>query len=236
VSLRAWSWGLLLGPIVFAAGPIAAVSCSQPANPDGGSDSGMDSAADSNAPGPCQNGTIQLVDCEPNDAGIVTERFTDEACDGLDTAESRMPVMHDDTQAPAVDAPTEGQTLPGAVPFTFQWHTTGFARARPAAMPRAFAWRDDLARWSQMIPEAQAHCAPFGGVAFAVTFTASNGQQLLRAETASRSYTPTTDAWMRLRAAVGTITMNVEVARFSDNVVTEGPYDQMTPRHFTIAP
>jgi len=39
-----------------------------------------------------------------------------------------------------------------------------------------------------------------------------------------------------LRGATGAITLTVEAARFADNAVTQGPYDQATPRRFTIAP
>jgi hypothetical protein len=219
-------------PVLFLGAPLASTSCTGGSNNDGGMDANADAGN-----GPCQNGTIQLIDCEPDEAGVVVERFTDEACDGLDTAEMRAPVMHDDSQAPAVDLPTEGQTVAGSAPFTFTWHDTGFTyRAMPAPATRMFTWRDDLTRWTRLLPAADAHCSPFGGLGYAITFSASNGQAILRAETASRSYTPTSDAWMRLRAAQGTITMNVEIARFANNIVTEGPVDDATPRHFSIGP
>lgn len=211
-----------LVPAIFVGGPLLSVSCSTPNNNDAGS-------------GPCQNGTIQLLECEPDDAGVQVEHFTDEACDGLDTAETRAAAMPSDSQAPAIDAPSEAQVVPGATPFTFTWHATGISMLRPAPATRLFTWRDDLIRWTTLVPVAEAHCPPFGGVAYAAIFKASNGQEILRAETGNRNYTPTADAWMRLRAAQGTITMLVEVARFSDNAVTEGPYVQATARHFTLA-
>jgi hypothetical protein len=142
--------------------------------------------------------------------------------------------MPDDTQAPAIDLPAEGAALPAAAAFTFTWHPTGLSLRRGTA-PRMYAWRDELVRWSALIPAADAHCPAFGGVGYAVIFSA-NGQQILRAETARTSYQPTPSAWMHLVAAPGTISMVVEVARFSDNTVTQGPYVDATPRHFTISP
>src|SRR5262249_54072703 len=122
-------------------------------------------------------------------------------------------------------------------PFTFTWHPTGLVhRWPPAPPPRVLTFRDELHRWTTLLPAAEAHCAAFGGVAFAVVFKASDGRVLLRAETSHRSYTPTADAWARLQAAQGTIGMTVEAARFSNNAVTEGPFDQTAPRHFTLAP
>lgn len=231
MSKRSYLLGLGLAPVVVFGGLVLAVSCTSP-NPaaDGGSDGGGGS-------GPCSDGTIQLLECEPDDAGAVEDPFTDEACQGLDTAETRSGVMHNDMQAPAIDAPTEGQAVPGAAPFHFTWHPTGLSRRAPVLRaPRAYTWRDELIRWSSLIPAAEAHCAPYGGVAFAVVFKNAAGQVVLRAETSHRDYTPTADAWTRLRAVSGTISMTVEAARFSNNAVTEGPFDQTTPRHFTITP
>jgi hypothetical protein len=216
-----------LVPSIVVGAPLLSASCTG----GNGADSGID------ASGPCQNGTIRLLDCEPNEAGVASELFTDEACDGLDTAEMRNGVMHSDMQAPGVDMPTEGQVLPSATPFTFVWHNNGLTLRAPAApATRAFTWRDDLVRWTTFLPSAAAHCAPFGGIGYAITFIASNNQLIFRVETANRRYTPTADDWTRLRAAIGTITMNVEAARFFNNAVTEGPFDEQTPRHFTIGP
>jgi hypothetical protein len=195
---------------------------------------------DAEQTGPCQDGTIQLLECEaPGDGAAAEDLFTDEACDGLDNAEQRSPgLLHDDTKAPGIDAPTEAQALSRATPFTFTWHPTGISIApvRRNHAPRRYTFRDEIARWSVLIPAAEAHCPPFAGVAYAIVFKNAQGTVLLRAETSHREYTPTTDAWARLTAASGTISMTVEVARFSDNAVTEGPFDQTTPRTFTITP
>ena len=184
---------------------------------------------------PCQDGTIQLLTCNPDDGAIVEDRYTDEACDSLDDAEHRAAVVHDDAMAPAIDMPIEAQILPSATRFTFAWHPQAFSRA-PRLHRTMPTWRNELARWMTLVPAAEAHCSPFGGIAYSLTFTAANDQVILRAETSLPTYTPTADSWMRLRAAIGTISMRVGVARFNNNAVTGGPVDQATPRHFSIAP
>jgi hypothetical protein len=214
VNIRQLTLALWLVPAIFVAGPLVVASCT------GGEESET---------GPCHDGTIVLLGCEPVD-GSTPDRYTDEACEGLDTAESRAAAMASDAQAPAIDAPMEGETLPNATPYTFRWHPQGLARA-PRVRP--FEWRDDLARWTTLLPAADAHCAPFGGVAYALVFGAG-GQPLLRVETANTSYTPDADAWTRLRAARGAISLNIEVARFASNAVTEGPFVTATARTFTI--
>jgi hypothetical protein len=194
-----------------------------------------DAAADGAGGGPCEDGTIVLADCEPVD-GMQAEAYTDEACMGLDTAVSRSGIMHDDTQAPAIDAPTEGAVLPNMPPYTFRWHPTGLSylqRTSPA--PRAFRPLDDLDQWMRLVPVAEAHCTPFGGVGYSLSFSADS-QTLLQVETANTTYTPDANAWSRLRAARGTISFVIGVARYSDNTVTVGPFDQATPRTFTISP
>jgi hypothetical protein len=220
--LRRAVFVLWAAPVLFIVGPLIAASCTVCSENDAGA-------------GPCQNGDIVLLECEPVD-GSTPDRYTDEACEALDTAESRMAPTPSDSQAPAIDAPAEGAALPSATPFTFTWHPQGLAyRIQPAPSQRGFEWRDDLARWSTLLPAAEAHCAPFGGVAYALVFRANN-QQLLRVETANTSWTPEGDAWTRLRAAVGTISLTIEAARFASNAVTEGPVVSVTPRTFTIAP
>jgi hypothetical protein len=234
MTRRSYALGLVLGPAIFLVGPAIAVSCSG-----GGAGSNGDAGADAQDNGLCQNGTIQLLDCEGADGAPPTESFTDEACDGLDTAETRHPPMADATRAPIIDAPTEGQALPRATPFTFAWHPAPAfslrAPAAPAAPERGLTFAARVSRFFTLLPAAEAHCPAFGGIGYAVIF-AANGQTLFRAETANHRYAPTTDAWMRLLAARGTISMTVEAARFANNDVTDGPVVQVTPRTFTIAP
>ena len=219
MNFRRFAIALWVAPALFLAGPLVAASCT-------GGTTEM---------GPCHDGTIVLGECNP-DMGMMNDRYTDEACEGLDTAEARMAPTASDAQAPAVDAPTEGQALPSATPFTFSWHPQGLAfRIEPAPATRAFRWSDDITRWQTLLPAAEAHCAPFGGVAYALIFKAG-GQTVLRAETANTTFTPDADAWTRLRNAHGTLSLDIEAARFSGNAVTEGPVITATARTFTIAP
>jgi hypothetical protein len=220
----------------FLAAPLVASVVIEACSGSGGSDGGADGNPYGNPTGPCRDGTIQMLSCTQTiEGGAPLETFSDEACLGLDTAEARTGLTHDSAQAPAMDQPAEGATLPATPPFTFAWHPTGLAWRLRRAPARRFTWRDDLTRWAALVPAAEAHCPAFGGVGYAVIFR-THGQQLLRSNTAHTYYQPTPDAWARLRAARGTIEMTVEAARFSNNTVTEGPYDQATPRHFTIAP
>jgi hypothetical protein len=232
MSRRAYALGLVIGPALFLVGPVLAASCSG-----GGT---QDAGADVQANAACTDGTIQLGECEAVDGAPPAETFTDEACQGLDTAETRHAPVADATRAPVIDAPTEAQALPAATPFTFAWHPSpAFSlRAPERGSPRArtLGFADRVRQLFTLLPAAEAHCPAFGGIGYAVIFTASNGQVLLRAETAARSYTPSAQAWMRLTAARGTISMTVEAARFANNDVTDGPVVQATPRTFTITP
>jgi len=186
---------------------------------------------------PCADGTIVLLDCLAVD-GAAPDRFTDEACRSFHTAVTRAAPTQNDAQAPVVDAPTEAQSVAAGTPFQFRWHPTGLAlRLLPARTlaRRRLEPRDELRRWFTVIPEAHAHCAPFGGVAYELRLK-SGAETLARVQTANTSYTPDAATWSRLRAARSAITMYVYVARFSGDAVTEGPYQQTLPRTFTIAP
>ena len=228
ISVAGLAAALFTGSLALG---IATQSCSSGSNPvadAGTADTGEET-------GPCSDGTIQLLACEGVDGAPPVETFSDEACQALDDAEHRSGVSHDAARAPSIDAPTEAQAVPSTAPFTFRWHNGTVAARTPRVPPRGYTLGDELARWTQLVPSADAHCAPFNGVAYAVVFRA-NGQELLRAETSRASYTPTADAWTRLRAARGTLELRVEVARFGTSMVTEGPYDQTTPRTFTLTP
>ncbi len=214
---RRHALALSIGPAAFVLGPLISASCTTASGPD-----------------PCRDGTILLMGCEPDDGGVIQDRFTDEACGGLDTAETRAAPTTSDAQAPAIDAPSEAQALPGATPFTFRWHPQGLALRAPLS-PRPFRWQDDLARWTTLLPSAEAHCAPFGGLGYALIF-AAEGQRVFRVETGRTDWTADPVAWRRLRAAHGAISLTIEAARFASNTVTEGPVISVTPRTFTILP
>jgi hypothetical protein len=188
------------------------------------------------APPPPRCRTTVLPDCD-----MATDRYSDEACQALDDAERRAPAQVDATRAPVVNEPAEGAMVPSATPFTFRW--TGQLAARDggegrvvcARAPRAMTWRDELARWTTLIPEAHAHCAPFNGVGYALTFRAGD-RVLLRVEQSRTEYTPDAQAWATLRSAGGPIDLTILATRFRESAVSEGPFAPAAPRRFTIAP
>lgn len=192
-------------------------------------------------PRPCTDGTYVLASCLASSYdGTAPERFSDEACRTLVDVEARAAVPHDDARAPRITTPAEGAVVPRDAPYTFVWQPTGIARTRRGCAP---TWASHAVEgggsagfaWPSLIAEAEAHCPPFSGTGYAAVFRA-NGQEIVRVETASTTWTPNADAWARLIAARGTIEMRVLAMRFSTNNIVEGPVDQSAPRRFTIAP
>lgn len=161
-----------------------------------------------------------------------SDRFSDEACTVLDDAIARS-LTPDVARAPSITAPTEDQALPGAVPFTFTWSAPTARRALPPRRP--MTWRDELARWTTLIPEAQAHCDPFSGQGYELRFTVA-GELVLRRQQSLTSYTPDAARWsfLRARAAGRAIELRIVTARFSSNQVGSGPFVSAQPRRFTI--
>lgn len=183
---------------------------------------------------PCQDGTYQLLNCLVGpDGGPPIEHFSDEACINLDQAEMRGPIMQNNSIAPTITAPTQGQVLPGATPFVFMWSAGNVALRRVPPSFRAITLADEWARWTTLIPEADAHCPPYSGLGYAAVFL-SQGQEVLRAETEFLMYTPTMNAWQMLQGATPPISMYVEVAQFDTSALTAGPWEQTAPVTFSI--
>jgi hypothetical protein len=172
--------------------------------------------------------------------------YSDEACASFDAFEMRTPARVDGSRAPGVDAPTQDAVLPADPAPTFRWHGQLASRdlgddvrdALPGdgspARARTLTWRDELARWTTLVPAAHAHCAPFTGLGYSLIFRAG-GRTVLYVEQSATEYTPSADAWGRLRNASGPIELTVRVARFRSNAVDEGPYAPTEPRRFTVA-
>lgn len=171
---------------------------------------------------------ISLPACESG-----PDRFSDEACSVLDDAITRT-LSTDTTRAPALTAPTQDQSLPGATPFTFTWSAPTARRALPPRRP--MTWRDELARWTTLIPEAQAHCVPFSGQAYELRFSIA-GALVLRRQQSLTSYTPDASRWSYLRttAAGRPIELRVVTARLNNNQIGTGPFVASEARRFTIA-
>jgi hypothetical protein len=177
--------------------------------------------------------------------------YSDEACYALDDAESRTAATVDPARAPTITAPADREALPSATRFTFRWSAPMAARiprtparwvagtdAHPARSPlphRAPTIAEELARWTALVPEAHAHCAPFSGVGYGLDFRA-NGRVILRVEQSLTEYTPTPAAWDILRGAGGPIEIRITAARFRNSALSEGPFESPARRTFTITP
>jgi hypothetical protein len=94
---------------------------------------------------------------------------------------------------------------------------------------------DELRRWTTLVPEAHAHCAPFSGVGYGLDFR-SNGRVILRVEQSLTQYTPGALAWDALKRAGSTIELRITAARFRNSAVSEGPFESPTRVTFSIAP
>lgn len=186
--------------------------------------------AASDAAMPCADpGVISLPACESG-----SDRYSDEACTVLDDAIART-LTTDAARAPAITAPTQDQAVPGATPFTFAWSAPRTARwVTPPRRP--ITWRDELARWTTLIPEAQAHCVPFTGQAYELRFSVA-GSVVLRRQQSLTSYTPDNARWSYLRtmAAGRPIELRIVTARLSSNQIGQGPFVASEPRRFTIS-
>lgn len=137
-------------------------------------------------------------------------------------------------RAPTVTAPTEAQALPAATPFTFTWNAP--VALRPHHRPMTV--RDELARWTTLVPEAQAHCEPFSARAYELRFKVGTSV-IFRRQQSARTWTPTAAQWDYLVRTIGTQTaeLTVYTASFSASQISTGagPFYATTSRRFTIA-
>lgn len=185
-------------------------------------------AADAGAGACADPNTISLPACESG-----PDSYNDEACTVLDDAIGRA-LTTDTARAPSITAPTQDQALPGAAPFTFTWSAPTARRALPPRRP--MTWRDELARWTTLIPEAQAHCVPFTGQAYELRFSVG-GSVVLRRQQSLTTYTPDAQRWSYLKttAAGRPIELRIITARLNSNQLGQGPFVASEPRRFTIA-
>lgn len=129
----------------------------------------------------------------PACAGAGEDPFSDEACIPLDDSVRAGRVTVDDARAPAITAPAEGQVVPGATPFAFAW-------TAPTALRRAPTPADEWRRLVTLVPEAEAHCAPFTGRAYELAFRAG-ATVLLRRQPSRTGWTPDEATWCMARQA-----------------------------------
>lgn len=99
-----------------------------------------------------------------------------------------------------------------------------------AGTPVKFMWTTDLMHKGAEPAEA----APFTGVGFWLRYERGSAK-LLDVFTSNRDYTPNADAWERLSAGSGAITLHIDSADFEANTIVEdgGPYTGMATE-FTI--
>jgi hypothetical protein len=160
------------------------------------------------------------------------DRFSDEACIALDDT-IRRSASTNDARAATITAPTEGLALPAATPFTFTWSAPTMAlRRRPMTVG------DELRRFVTLLPEAEAHCAPFTGRAYELRITAG-GTVILRRQQSTTTWTPTAAEWAYITSTIGTRTaeLTLYTATLVSNQVSAGagPFYAAAPRRFTIA-
>lgn len=183
--------------------------------------------------GPCADPNVISLPACPDEDG-----FSDETCQGFDDRTSNGQSMANDARAPSITAPTEGQAVAGATPFTFRW-TAPTACRRPAPGTRALTFADEWRRWTTLVPEARAHCPPFSGRGYDLIFR-RGGQVILRRQQSGSSWTPDAATWTRLRTATagGQVELTIQTATFAANVIASGagPFVQSAPRRFTLTP
>lgn len=171
---------------------------------------------------------VSLPSCEA--AG--GDRFSDEACIALDDT-IRRSATASDARAATITAPTEGQALPAAAPFTFTWAAPTMALHR-----RSMTVGDELRRFVTLLPEAQAHCEPFTGRAYELRIAVGTTVVLRRQQSAT-SWTPTAAEWAYITNAIGARTAEITLytAALVSNQVSAGagPFYAAAPRRFTVA-
>jgi hypothetical protein len=156
-------------------------------------------------------------------------------CSALDDAITNR-ASAQEPRAPSVTAPTEGQSVPRATPFTFAWTAPIASRPRLRA-PRAMTLADELRRWTTLIPEAEAHCEPFSGRAYELRFRVG-GATVLRRQQSATTWTPDARDWGILVAGGGgrTVELTVYTALFNNGQigVGAGPFTPMAARRFAL--
>ena len=171
----------------------------------------------------------------PNCLATGGDGFSDEACIALDDAIASNRVTANDARSASITAPTESQAVPRATPFTFSWTapTAMIPRRRPMTVG------DELRRWITLIPEAEAHCAPYSGRGYELRFKVGSNV-IYRRQQSALSWTPSTAEWGYLTTAIGTQTaeLTIYTASFVSSAISQGtgPFAPMAARRFTIAP
>lgn len=172
---------------------------------------------------------LSLPDCESG-----ADRFSDEACTSFDDALSRSTTT-DDSRAAVITAPTEGQALTAATPFTFTWVAPTASLVSPSMNDQG--WAETAWRLVDPLPKAEAHCEAFTGRAYELRLLVGDAV-VFRRQTSALSWSPDAAQWQRIVSAAGTRTVELRIytAQFNTNQINQGsgPFVAMASRHFTI--
>lgn len=157
--------------------------------------------------------------------GVVYEGgSTDEAWIAIDEA----PLVTNDDQAPRLTAPTALDRA-ATTPPAFEWSAGALASLSPRtpARPSAHASRAPL--WSLFLPAtARAHLPPVTGDQYRLVLSLGSGEPI-RVLTGETTWTPNENAWSRIVAAEGSVTVELVGAYLMSGRVTEGPYASSSP-------
>jgi len=121
---------------------------------------------------------------------------------------SAAPAQVDDSQAPVVSVPTQGQAyLDTDAPPPFRW-SAALANGAPPATADS-------------------------GAVFVLTFTLPGGGTVIGV-TIESSFTPDAEAWDVLKHAGGTINLEIVGAVLAGGQLTRGPFKASAPRRFSV--
>lgn len=163
-------------------------------------------------------------------AGVVYENGgTDEAWVAIDEAT----LVTNDASAPRLIAPTVLDRS-AAQPPAFEW-TPGALATLQRALPRGrvhtrASWLAAL--WSPTV--ARAHEPPVTGDQYRLELSVGEGDPI-RVLTGANTWTPNENAWARIVAAAGPVTVRIIGAYLMSGRVTEGPFVASEPTSIPFA-
>ena len=133
-------------------------------------------------------------------------------------------------RAPLWTAPANDAVLDGVAAPTISWRSTSASLDRNpgAARPRSWVpWGGERL--------AHAHNPPYSGVGYFLELAIDGHAPAYRLYTFHTSFTPDARLWEMLRAAAGSVTCTLRLARFTDNRIDPdgGPF-AASSLHFTI--
>jgi hypothetical protein len=185
----------------------------------------------------CSSDEDEPAQQKAEDESVVFEGGTsDEALDSITGATARA----DDGKAAHITAPASTDLLPRDLPPTFVWSAgTASVDPLPGRWPATF--QDDVTDRSVLRrllgPEARAfaHGDPYNGVAYYLVLSKGD-EALVKVLTGATSYQPAAEAWTKVVASGGPITVRLVTARLENNLIASGggPYEPTTHPTFAL--